>query len=84
LIAYWFGRNRDPEKAIRWLSFSHHYQSKTSVSLYLNSWSVIVDFRESLRKELGDEKFTVLWEAGKSLDVQMVFEQINEEFAGDS
>jgi serine/threonine protein kinase/tetratricopeptide (TPR) repeat protein len=81
LFAYWMGRNRSPEKALQWLSFSHHYQSNISVSLYLNSWSVVVKFRESLRKTLGDEKFEVLWEAGKSLGAQTVFEQINEEFA---
>jgi tetratricopeptide (TPR) repeat protein len=83
LYAYWLGKQKNPEKAVEWLSSSDHYQSTTGFPLFLNTWSVIVDFRESLRAEMGDEKFDTLWEAGKSLDGQTVLEQINEEFASD-
>ena len=80
LYAYWEGRNKSVEKAVQWLAFSYEYQNSTSLPLYHNTWSVIVDFRESLRAELGEDTFDANWETGKLLDKQTIFEQIVEEF----
>jgi non-specific serine/threonine protein kinase len=80
LFAYWMGRNRSPEKALQWLSFAHHYQDKTSAALYLNSWWVIVKLRESLRADMGDEKYNALWESARLLDLQEIFREIQDVF----
>ena len=80
LCSLWVGKNGNPERAVQWLAYCQNYEVANDIYVYTNHWSLIIDYQESLRVQLGDERFNALREEGKLLDEKTILNQLFEEF----
>jgi predicted ATPase len=81
LSAFWFHHADDKLRAVELLGLASIYHSNTIG--WMEKWALLTQLQHDIKAELGEEAYNIAWKRGKSLDPEIVVQELIAEFSED-